>query len=61
MPLERVSSTSCHDLDLSSRSFIAEIIDQWSGLANLLAELIEKYADKLYLDSLPSKVVFTET
>lgn len=27
--------------------------DEWSGLANLLASLIEKHIDKLDLDALP--------
>ena len=27
--------------------------DKWNGLAYLLAELIEKYADKLDIDNLP--------
>ena len=27
--------------------------DEWSGFADLLANLIEKYADKLDIDNLP--------
>ena len=30
-----------------------QAIDKWSGLANMFADLIEKYADELDIESLP--------
>ena len=32
------------------------MIDEWSGLADLLAAMIEKYASELDLDELPDPV-----
>ncbi len=31
----------------------AQMVDEWSGLADLLANLIEKYASDLDIDNLP--------
>ena len=33
------------------------IADEWSGLADLLANLIEKYASDLELDDLPTPAI----
>lgn len=48
-------------LNFRNEITIAEIIDQWSGLAHILAQLIEKYASKLNMDNLASKVAINES
>ena len=36
------------------------VTDEWSGLAELLANLIEKYACDLELDTLPDPIFISE-
>ncbi|MDE5818865.1 MAG: hypothetical protein K2I07_06035 [Lachnospiraceae bacterium] len=36
------------------------MLDEWSGLANLLANLIEKYAADLDIEDMPNTLIKTE-